>query len=173
MSGFWPDRLDLSDTRSPLEILQDARQEWEEKSGGVLTLVCEETTSQSGNRIIIVHAKHVPGNRTRTLFSVIHRPKDPYPVTIQPEGDDLPDFLRKTYHRSGVGEVAVDIASLVGHTVTNEWVSDTPSEFCGKLKQVFNLGSIKQMVMSLVSHSPVAEDTDSDSGCSDSAPGSC
>lgn len=169
MSGFWPKGLDLSDTRSPLDILQDAREEWEKTSAGILTLVFQEVTSQSGNKMIVVHAKHVPGNRTTTLFSVMHRPRDPYPVTIELERDDLPDVLKKTYYKPGV-ELGLSLTSMAGRTITNEWVSDTPAEFRNKLTQVFNLGSIKQVVLSLVSHSPAPEGSDSDSRCSDSAP---
>jgi len=160
MSGFWPTGLDLTDTAPPTAILKTAQGEWEAKSGGVLTLVLQETTSQSGNTMIIVHAKYIPGNRTATLFSVVHRPNAPYPVTIQPEKENLPNSLKKSYRTTGLGEIAS--IGVYGQEVENEWVSDTPSEFRSKLEKVFNLGSVKREVLSLVSHSsPVQGDTGS------------
>jgi hypothetical protein len=156
MSGFWPAGLDVSDTEAPKTILEAARSEWESQSKGALTLVFQEATSQSGNKMIIVHAKYIPGSRTSSLFSVVHRPKTPYPVTIQPEKENLPDFLKKSYYQPGLSETAT--VSFRGHEVENRWVSDTPAEFRSKLKEAFNLGSVKREVLSLVSYSPPAED---------------
>src|SRR5262245_4197935 len=100
MTSFWPLDLDLRDTSSPLDILRSANQEWTEHSDGVLALVIQEEDSTSNNHILIVHAKHVPSNRTVTLFSVIHRPGAPYPARILPR-DDLPDGFKKSYYRPG------------------------------------------------------------------------
>ena len=155
MSGFWPDGLDVSDTQSPMDILQSARDEWETNSGGLLTLVFQEAKTTTGNTMIVVHAKHAPDSRTTTLFSVVHRPNAPYPATIQPEKEELPKALRKSYYQPGIGEIG--LTGVQGREVKNEWVSDTPTEFRTKLKNVFNLGSVKRSVLSLVVHSPVPE----------------
>lgn len=168
MSIFWPNGIDLNDTESPLDILKNAKKEWEAESNGMLTLLLQETESESGNKMIIVHAKHVPGNRTTTLFSVVHRPKDAYPVNIQPEKVDMPEFLKKTYYKPGIADMG--IRGIQGRTVTNEWVSETPSEFRSSLKKVFNLGYIKQEVLSLLSYSPVTEDQDSNKEPNNLAP---
>jgi hypothetical protein len=96
MSNFWPKGFELTDTESPRQILETAQREWNAESSGVLTLVFQETKSESGNDMIIVHAKHVPSNRTVTLFSVIYRPNTPYPATIQPKDDILPNYLKKS-----------------------------------------------------------------------------
>jgi hypothetical protein len=121
----------------------------------VLTLVLQEAESQSGNTMIIVHAKYIPGNRTATLFSVVHRPNAPYPVTIQPEKEDLPQFLKKSYLRPGLAGIAS--IGAFEQEIQNKWVSDTLSEFRSKLKEAFNLGSVKRVVLSLISHTPPAE----------------
>ena len=93
---FWPQDIQLNDTQSPLEILNAAQEEWRIVSDGVMELILQETKSNSGNSMIIVHGKHVLSNRTATLFSVVCRPGYPYPVTIQPKGVDLPIFLKKS-----------------------------------------------------------------------------
>jgi hypothetical protein len=155
MSGFWPTGLDISDTAPPTAILKTAQGEWETKSGGVLTLVLQEAESESGNTMIIVHAKYIPGNRTATLFSVVHRPNAPYPVTIQAEKEDLPEFLKKSYRKPDLGDIAS--IGMYGQEIQNKWVSDTPSEFRSKLEEAFNLGSVKRVVLSLISHTPPAE----------------
>ncbi len=163
MSNYWPNGLELSDTQSPLQILATAQEDWKTGSAGVLTLVLQEAKSQSGNDMIIVHAKHVPSNRTATLFSVVHRPNAPYPATIQPKDNDVPNVLKKSYYRPGLGDAAIGIGMTKGRNVTNTWVSDTPSEFRAKLEEVFNLGTVKCEIFSLVSDAP-ADTADDDEG---------
>jgi hypothetical protein len=156
MSRFWPEGLSVNDVQSPDEILENAREEWETSSNAVLTLVLQKSESEDGNAIVIIHAKHAPSNRTATLFSIIHRLNESYPVTIQPRlEDNLPNILKKSYSQRGVGdEVMMPIAMLrKGKTVTNKWVSDTPSEFREKLAEVFNLSVVKATVFNLVSGS--------------------
>jgi hypothetical protein len=97
MSSFWPDGLEISDIQSPRDILNTANEEWQKNSDGILELVLQDAKSKSENSMIIVHAKHVVNNRTAQLFSIVHQPGKPYPVTIQPEKEELPDFLKKSY----------------------------------------------------------------------------
>ena len=155
MNNFWPSGLDLTDTSSPLEILQAAKQEWIEQSNGLLALVIQETESTNGNHLLIVHAKHVPSKRTVTLFSVVHRLGAPYPAKIEPRDDGLPDILKKSYYRPSIA----DIVAGTGRQVTNKWVCDTPSEFRSQLKDVINLGTLKSEVLSLVSGTVSASGT--------------
>jgi hypothetical protein len=171
MSNFWPMGIEISDMQSPMQILETAQQEWEQSSNGLLTLLFQEATSESGNDIIIVHAKHVYSNRTVTLFSVIYRPNSPYPATIQPKNDDLPNFLKKSYYQpnidskvrlAGQTDMQMSMAERLmksvemssgGQQVKNTWVSDAPSEFREKLKEVFNLSIVKSDILNLVSTS--------------------
>lgn len=161
MTNFWPTGLDLTDTSSPFEILQSARQEWTDQSKGALTLVIQKTKSANGNHVLIVHAKHVPSNRTVTLFSVIHRPGAPYPAKIQPREDGIPDILKKSYYRPGLDDLDV-IPNPIGEQVTNKWVCDTPAEFRAQLKEVFNLGSLTSDVFSLVTGNSSSSESEDD-----------
>lgn len=149
MSSFWPKDVELKDTQSPREILTTAQDDWEAGSEGVMTLALQDTKSRSGHSMIIVHAKHIPSNRTARLFSVIHRPNNPYPAMIQPEDEDLPEFLKK-FEPQQPKPLIENLASLEGQ-LPNLWVSDTPSEFRKKLADVFNLGSIKSVILNLAS----------------------
>jgi hypothetical protein len=162
MSVFWPKGIEISDTQSPMQILETARKDWEKNSGGVLTLLLQDAKSESGNDMIIVHAKHLPSERISTLFSVIYRPNSPYPATIQPKKDDLPNFLKKSYHQPskarfagqvGMAESLRQSVELLsdGKEVKNAWVSDEPSEFREKLEQVFNLSIVKSNILNLLS----------------------
>uniref|UniRef100_UPI004056E854 hypothetical protein n=1 Tax=Candidatus Electrothrix sp. TaxID=2170559 RepID=UPI004056E854 len=99
MSIFWPEGLSVSDVRSPYEILENAQEEWETASDGVLTLVLQESEDDK-SIVITVHAKHLPSNRTATLLSVIHRLNEPYPVTIRPRDENIPNFLKKSDRKS-------------------------------------------------------------------------
>lgn len=150
MSNFWPSGLDISDTQSPKDILKVAQEDWHQNSGGVMELVLQDARSKSDNIMIIVHAKHVASNRTSTLFSIVHRPNNPYPVTIQLETSDLPDFLKKTYSKSNYG-FSIAVQAMGDKTISNPWVSDTPAEFRGKLAEAFNKGSVKSIILNLAS----------------------
>lgn len=153
MSNFWPDDFEVKDTQSPREILKAAQEEWQTKSDGIMDLVLQDAESKSGNPMIIVHAKHLTSNRTVTLFSIIHRPNRPYPATIQPKEDDLPRFLKKSYYKpsANVTSALDTLTRMQGETVSNEWVSATPSEFRKKLAEVFNLELIKSEILNLLS----------------------
>lgn len=155
MNKYWPDGLELSDTQSPLEILRDAESEWASSSEGVLTLVLQEAESQSGNDMIIVHAKHVPSNRTASLFSVVSRKGHPYPARLQPKEDELPNFFRKSYKTQNISSLTAMSRAVQQFSeekwVNNEWVADTPGEFREKLEEVFNLGNLKSVILNLVS----------------------
>jgi hypothetical protein len=154
MSEFWPSGLEMTDSLSPREILGEADREWTDRSGGVLRLVVQETVSTSKNQILIVHARHVPTNRTIALFSIVHRPLAVYPVSIQPKDDQLPGFLRKSYYEPGIADLnlsATNILAPKGRHITNEWVCDTPSEFRSKLRQAFNQETVKSDLITLMS----------------------
>lgn len=159
MTNFWPSGLDLKDTSSPLEILQSANEEWIERSDGLLNLVIQEAESTNGNPLLIVHAKHVPSNRTVELFSVVHRPGATYPAKIQLRDEDLPEFLKKSYFSPSIASQAVMTVGE-GRKITNERVCDTPAEFRRELEEVFNLGVIKSEVLSLVSGTVSSSKTD-------------
>lgn len=147
MSNFWPSGLELSDTQSPREILEVAQEDWYTSSQGIMELVLQDAEAKSGMSMIIVHAKHVPSNRTSRLLSVIHRPNNPYPVTFHLEDEDLPDYLKKSYTYSDLE----DVASRLRVRVSNPWVSETPPEFRKNLANAFNLGYVKSRILNLAS----------------------
>jgi len=156
MSKFFPAGLKLDDSQTPMQILEEAMRDWEVESAGLLALVLQLAKSQSGNDLILVHGKHVPSNRTISLFSVVHRPGNPYPATIQLRQDDLPKVLRKSFYEEGLGKALGIMSTVQGRTVNNPWVSDTPSEFRSKLQEAFNSGLIKSEVLNLVAGTPEA-----------------
>ena len=160
MSIFWPEGLSVSDIQSPYEILENAREEWKTESKGVLTLVLQLSDADEGNSTITVHAKHVSTNRTSTLFSVIHRLNEPYPAVIKPYCKTLPNILKKSYYQPGMNDSEkYGEEFFIGGTVTNKWVSDTPSEFREKLADAFNLSEVKAAVLSLTSRrGPINDD---------------
>ena len=167
MSSFWPEDLQLTDIQSPREILEVAQEDWQVRTDGVMELLLQDTKSESGNPMIIVHAKHVPSNRIATLLSVVHRPDNPYPAMLQPEQEDLPDFLKKSYLKKATKDrmaIISGIARDIDGTISNPWVSETPSEFRKKLSDIFNLGSIKSVILNLVSMS--TKDTNGTNGAS-------
>jgi hypothetical protein len=161
MDNYWPTGLKLDDTQSPMEILRIAQKDWITNSNGILALVLQEAASKSGNEMIIVHAKHVSSNRSVTLFSVVHRPNAPYPATIQPKEDDLPDFLKKSYYKRGISDISAAFMGSQGQTVENKWVSETPAVFREKLKNAFNLDLVKSEILNLISVS--SNDTNDES----------
>ena len=170
MSSFWPEGIKLSDTQAPREILEAAQEDWQTNSDGIMDLILQDAESESGNSMIVVHAKHVLSNRTATLFSVVHRPDHPYPVTIQIKEENLPNFLKKSYYRSGSASLfgtQANIASLTGGTVSNRWVSDTPPEFREKLADAFNLGAVKGEILNLASTAKESGDSNNEESLPD------
>jgi hypothetical protein len=151
MSNFWPSDLDISDTVTPREILKTAKDDWLTGSNGVMDLVLQDAKSKSGNPIIIVHAKHVPSNRTVTIFTIIFRPNKPYPVTIELEQEDLPAFLKKSYSRPSAMDFTTAVLGAKGQAVSNPWVAETPAEFRKKLADALNSGAIKGQIINLLS----------------------
>lgn len=160
MARYWPGQFEVSDTQSPLEILEDALKDWESSSGGILTLVFQEGESKSGDDLTVVHAKHTPSNRTATLFSVVSRKDLPYPVRLFPKSEELPRIFKKSYiEESGpiISALAPSFGSGIGGTsprlVKNEWVADTPGEFRELLEKAFNAGTVQSEVLNLISFS--------------------
>jgi hypothetical protein len=156
MSSYWPSDLELSDTAAPMDILRDASEDWQVNSHGLLELIMQFAQSKSGNDMILVHARHIPSNRTASLLSVVSRPNNPYPARLQPKEDELPDFFKKTYVKQGVNTSGVGIQSALRSlqdlqpTATNHWIAETPSEFRTKLAEAFNLGAMKSIILNLV-----------------------
>lgn len=155
MNEFWPEGLSLKDLISPYEMLRLAQQEWEQKSDGAMVLVLERDRSEDGHTVIIVYARYIPSNRTASLLKVIHRQSVPYPVTIHPRSENLPAFLKRSHYQPGIGDFS-GVAGIMreatkGRTVTNRWVSDTPSEFREKLAEAFNLSDVKTAILGLAS----------------------
>jgi hypothetical protein len=171
MSSFWPDGIEISDLQSPRDILKTAQEEWQTASNGLLELVLQNAKSESGNSMIIVHAKNVATKRTAILFSIVHQPKKPYPLTIQLEKENLPTFLKKSYYTKD-SQFPIGLQAVLGYDpiqqfnarpnqfinrtsrldvkpVVNKWVSDTPSEFRKKLSEAFNLGIVKREILNL------------------------
>lgn len=159
MPSYWPDGIDLLDSATPLEILHEAQQEWENQSGGVLVLLIQEQETEAREQCYVVHVQHVPSNRTVTLFSVLHRADLPYPACIQPIHAELPANLVKS--RSVIARQAEFISATataagrslskdVEQTIENKWVCDTPGEFRRKLQEVLSLGGVKAEVQSLL-----------------------
>jgi hypothetical protein len=159
MSNFWPSGIELSDTQSPRQILKAAQEDWRVNSDGIMELILQDAQSESGNSMIIVHAKHIAYNRTATLLSIVHEPEKPYPVT------NLPNFLKKSYYApsqnyGGFGSSNLSLGETLTETILgkqrkiieNGWVSDTPSEFRDKLTKAFNLGIIKRSILNLASN---------------------
>ncbi|QGJ70949.1 Hypothetical protein PBC10988_26520 [Planctomycetales bacterium 10988] len=168
MSSFWPSGIELKNIQSPIEILKEAQRDWDSNSDGILNLVLNTIKVEGINGLliemrIIVDIKHIPSNRTATVFTVLHRQNSPYPVSIILEEEELPDILRKSYTVSGRKGIETVLESVRGTketiTVNNEWVADTPLEFRENLQKVFNRSYLKSMVTNLISgHLPDEEE---------------
>ena len=184
--SFFPSGIELSDIRSPHDILDEARAEWLAYSNGQLDLCLSEAVREDDDELIwdlFVH--HTPSKRLAKILSVAHRPANPYPVEVRPETFDLPRYLRKSYivqRRRPTGSLdfssftsglAGRLPELLTETVTNEWVCDNPAEFREKLQKALTLGSVKALINNLIS-GPSDEDNQSaiqDSGIESDASG--
>lgn len=160
MSNFWPSDLNLKDTSSPSEIITEASKEWHTRSQGQLVLQAEPYETDEGDEALTVFVQHIPTSRAISLFTVNYRANHPYPARFFPKGDELPNYLKKSYKsRSLLSTVSLDNLST-GQQIQNEWVCDTPTEFRENLKKIINLGSIRSRIVSLLS-SPNQSDGES------------
>ena len=155
MSEYWPDDLDLTDTRSPLEILESVRQELIAMSGHRLTLDVIGTETGDGRVSIPVYAREMSAFRAAMLLEVTHRAGFHYPARIIPVTEELPDFLKKEYWKPGAVRdfglsPALRSMEVFGTQVTNEWVCDTPTEFSDKLQQVLKRAEVKRALLGLL-----------------------
>lgn len=153
MSSFWPSGIDLSKIQSPRQVLKVAQQDWHNDSGGVMELLLQDTVSQTGDTKIIVHAKHVPSNRTTRLLAVVHQPCEPYPVTIELESRKLPNFLKRNYRQPSQTEIIAGMIGTTDKTISNPWVSNTPNEFEQKLKEAMNQDFVRSQIANLLADS--------------------
>lgn len=175
--SFFPDGIELSDIRSPSEILEEAQRDWEECSNGILLLRISPATVEGEDELILdVYIIHSPSKRMTKLLSVAHRPDQPYPVEIRPESFDIPRYLKKSYtvqtrrpvsplfsvtdYLRAAERVMPDICT---QTITNEWVCDTPAEFREKLQKALSLSSVKSAINNIIASSPL-ESLSSSSG---------
>jgi hypothetical protein len=168
LAKFFPAGLDARDSSSPADILLEARTQWERESSGALTLDFTNDEIKEGLAVTFVRVIHLPSQRSASLFEVGHRPDTPYPVAIQPDDDDLPKLLRKSYYEPGSPGLtnwnammaAATLAKTEGKTVKNDWVADTPAEFRAMLEKAFNLGYVKGIVVNLLAQKIKGGDPD-------------
>jgi hypothetical protein len=168
--SFFPDDLDLSTLQSPVAILKEAQEEWKERSQGVLHLHrVESELSNSTQYITDVILAHVASGRSAKLLSLRHLPGKPYPVEIQPEAFDYPDYLvkqrvvparKKSLLGPSILEGLGDI--IPQHTITNKWICETPLELRERLAEAFNLGSVKSLTVNLVAGDQLKDIPDAD-----------
>ncbi len=163
MGSFWPKGIDIKDVAAPYEILQLANQDWLTESEGLLSLVIQEKEPEEGMEEFIVHALHIPSDRSVTLFSVTQLGDTPYPARITLRGDRIPIFLQKEYHRTKKGILA-DANALYEskELIANKWVSETPADFRKHLSEALNSSETKSVVFSLLASIKGTDDSDED-----------
>lgn len=168
--SFFPDDIDLSEIQSPTEILEEAREEWARRSGGTLELiVVESDLSDSAKSILDIILAHSSSGRQAKLLSLRHVPDQAYPLEIVPESFNYPDYLVKkrfvpARKKTLLGPSILDsLGELIPeHTVTNKWVCETPREFRLMLAEALNLGSVKSLIVNLVTGNAIREIPDSE-----------
>jgi hypothetical protein len=165
--SFFPSGIELSDIRSPLEILAEARDDWHVRSNGQLDLRISEAVREDDDELIWdLFVYHAPSKRLAKILSVAHRPADSYPVEIRPETFDLPRYLKKSYtvqrRRSSSASIlssytrvlAESYPELATEKVINEWVCDKPAEFRKKLQKALTLGSVEALINNIIAGPP-------------------
>ena len=165
MSNFWPLDLNLTDCVTPRDILSEAQNEWGREGKGIFELVFRNTKSETGNELVIVYAQHRQSRKTAKLFQVLHRPDKPFPVTIQPEIEALPEVFQREYKKT-VSSGFSSIAHLMNPqeriiNVTNDWVATTPAEFRENLSRAFQSDSVRSQLLNMLVTSPPLDATSS------------
>ncbi len=165
--NFFPSDLEITNLQSPLDILSEAKLEWDSKGQGIISLLVDEGRSTSGSDstsvIIHVYALHIPSQRLARLLTIFHVTEKPYPARINPEKEDIPDYLRKerigASSRSSLAAIESFRVSMSQNTSVDEWVCESPDEFRRQLVKALNRGSVKAAVTNIVTVSSVDDET--------------
>lgn len=164
--SFFPSDLEIINAQSPLDILSEAKDEWDAKGQGVVTLLVDEGRSTLRSHgdidvtLIRVYALHIPTERVESLLTVIHVSGKPYPARINPEKEDIPAYLRKERFvpakKAGLMPPSIlqSISEAIpAHTVTEEWVCESPEEFRRQLAKALTLGHVKSAITNIIAGS--------------------
>jgi hypothetical protein len=162
--SFFPSDLEIANAQSPLDILSEAKNEWDTKGQGIVTLLVDEgrPASQGDSDLTLIHvyALHIPSERVESLLTVIYASGKPYPARINPEKDDIPEYLRKERfvpaRKSGLMPPSILQAiseAIPAHTVTEEWVCESPDEFRKQLSKALTLGRVKSAITNIIAAS--------------------
>lgn len=169
--SFFPHDLEIVNVQSPLDILSEAKNEWDAEGQGVITLLVDEGRSTESDIVyawIRVYAQHIPTERIENLLTVIHVCDKPYPARIDLVKEDVPAVLRKERlvpaKRPGLmtaGLLQTLSEAIPAHTVSEEWVCQSPGEFRQQLAKALTRGSVKSAITNIIAAS--TKDTDSSS----------
>jgi hypothetical protein len=88
MTSFWPKGIEIKDNRSPMDILNAAKEEWEFITEGELTLEVRREDIVNGENCALLFAKHIPSGKSEELCEVVRC--DSYPVYIKPKRGQPP-----------------------------------------------------------------------------------
>ena len=169
--SFFPSNLEIVNVQSPLDILSEAKDEWDAEGQGVITLLVDDGRSTKSDVVyafIRVYALHIPTERVENLLTVVHVCDKPYPARIELEKEDTPAYLRKERYVPArkAGLMNSDIfqalnKTIPAHTVYEEWVCQSPDEFRKQLAKALTRGSVKSAITNIIAAS--TKDTDSSS----------
>ena len=174
--SFFPRDLEIVNVQSPLDILSEAKNEWDAEGQGVITLLVVEGRSTTPDIVyacIRVYAQHIPTERIEYLLTVIHVCDKPYPARIELVKEDIPANLRKERFVPAMrgGLVSSDFFERVNkaapaHTVSEEWVCQSPGEFRKQLAKALTRGSVKSAITNIIAASTTDTDSSSPSAIS-------
>ena len=160
---FFPSDFEVINAQAPLCILSEAKNEWDAKGKGVVTLLIDEGSPASlvdddtDMTFIHVYLTHIPTGRVENLLTVIHANGKPYPARINPEKEDTPHYLRKQriVPAKKPGLISASILqslseAIPAHTVTEEWVCESPDDFRKQLAKALTLGRVKSAITNII-----------------------
>lgn len=127
--SFWPEGISVENTSSPMEILEQAREEWETKSDGLLTLVLKKEVAADSFKIN-VHAKNTVSGLTSELFDVGLHEENGYPAFLGGPLVSPRDFERKLSSRFQEGFIKLTISNLLISEVKDQFNSEVKAYAC-------------------------------------------
>lgn len=155
--SFWPDEINADVVISPIEIMEEAGAELEQKT---LRLAVTVRTTQLSDRVVLAfEISNHSAQTTVNLFEVSHQIEQPYPVAIDPPEYRIPEFLTRIQlvpRRPGKIENFVttvaprNLQTIPESYVENEWICATPTEFKKKLTELFARDDVKARIITLL-----------------------
>ena len=137
MTSFWPEGLNIEDTRSPLEILEQAVDDWKKGGKGIIRLHVDSKQTEDGLEAHVATVVHVASSlASEALLQIENHPRKDYPAnalnmnwqkTLIRTPKEFSDWLKEVLNSRDAGAIIINHI-IACNKVTNQSRTKEDSE---------------------------------------------